>query len=256
MDYAEFKVLSEIDADYLQANYLTGFRFLTRDGQPVPKSFFEEKLQNAVGILEAVTGIDVLERSIVGERHDYHSLDYLNYAYLQLFRTPTLTVSEIRAVFPDGAMVQIFPHEWIRLERGLGQLNLVPIGGTIAQIVIGRGGFYPLIWASEYLPHLWEVDYRSGFDPQKIPRIIAEALVKIAALEALSIGSDLINPLGVASASVAVDGLSQSRGFLFPAFKARIDRYTADVYGTPGIPGTGLLAQIRSTYFGVRVTAA
>lgn len=256
MDYSEFKKLSEVDADYLQANYLTGFQLFNGQKQPFPVEFFEEKLRNALNLLEKETGIDVLERDTVGERHDYHALDYLNYAFMQLFRVPCTSVSEVRAVFPDGAMVQIFPTEWVRLEIEQGMLNLVPIGGTVAQIVVGRGGFYPLIWFSDYLPHLWEVDYRSGFNPNEIPRIIVDAICKIASIEILSIVSDLINPLGVGSQSLSVDGLSQSRGYLVPAFQARINQYRADVFGTPGVPGTGIISQIRSTYFGVRVTAA
>ena len=88
--------LADLTAQYLKDNYLTGFLFTGRDGQELPPAFFEEKLANAIAKLEEITHIDVLQQTVCGERHDYHTNDYLNYAFMRLFRTPVTSVSQVK----------------------------------------------------------------------------------------------------------------------------------------------------------------
>ena len=77
------------------------------------------------------------------------------------------------------------------------QLHLVPTSGTLSQLIIGQGADYlPLIYAGiGYLPQLWEVDYISGFDAGSVPRIIVDAICKLAVIAIATIASDLIHPL-------------------------------------------------------------
>jgi len=100
--------LDDLDGEYLLDNYLTGFRFEGADGQELSPIFYDEKIANAIAKLEEITGIDVLERDVVSEKHDYHTTDYMNYAYVQLFRIPCQSVSEVRAVYPTGQTIQVF----------------------------------------------------------------------------------------------------------------------------------------------------
>jgi len=69
--------------------------------------------------------------------------------------------------------------------------------------------------------------------------------------------SDLVGPLGVASTSMGIDGMSQSMARQLPAFKARIDAYKVDL-GLPGPTlgvdpkyGGGEIAQLRRNYVGL-----
>lgn len=251
--------LDDLTGKYLLDNYLTGFKFMGSDGQELPPKFYEDKIADAIAKLESITHIDVLERSVVGEKHDYHTTDYLNYAYMQLFRTPCQSVSQVRAVYPTGQTIQVFPSEWVRLYVEHSQFHLVPTSGSLAQVMLGGGnGYLPFILAGlSYLPQLWEVDYVSGFRVDAIPREIISVICKLAAIDVLVIASDLIGPLGVASSSLGIDGMSQSIARQLPAFKARIDQYRVDL----GIPGpalgvdptysTGEIAQLRRTYLGM-----
>ena len=250
--------LDELGAKYLLDNYLTGFTFAGANGQPLPPAFFEDKIANAIAMLENITHIDVLERQIVGEPHDYFATDYLNYAFLQLFRIPAQSVQEVRAVYPTGQVIQIFPSEWVRLRVEHSQLHLVPTSGSLAQVMLGGGaGYMPFIFGTSYLPNLWEVDYVSGFAPDAIPREVVSVICKLASIEVLTIMSDLVGPVGVASSSLGIDGMSQSMSRQVPAFKARIDAYRIDL----GIPGAGLgvdpkyntgeIGQLRRTYVGM-----
>lgn len=255
--------LDDLTADYLLTNYLTGFTFVGADKQPLPPSWFEEKLADAITQFEDITHIDVLQRSIKSERHDYITTDYLNYAFMQLHRVPAVKVSEVRAVYPTGQTIQAFPEEWVRLNTEHSQFHLVPTSGSLAQVMLGGGnGYLPFIFAGlDYLPHLWEVDYVSGFAVDAIPRGIVSCICKLAAIKVLTIMSDLIGPLGIASSSLSVDGLAQSISRQLPAFKARIDRYNVEL----GIPGPGLgvdpkystgeIGQLRRTYFGIAMAS-
>jgi len=251
--------LDDLTPRYLQDNYLTGFTITGSDGQPLPPKFYEDKIADAIAKLESVTHIDVLERDVTGEKHDYHTNDYLNYAYLQLFRTPCQSISQVRAVYPTGQVIQVFPSEWVRVYVEHSQIHLVPTSGSLAQVMLGGGnGYLPFIFAGlSYLPNLWEVDYVSGFRVDGVPREVVSAVCKLAAIEVLTIASDLVGPLGIASTSLGIDGMSQSIARQLPAFKARIDQYRVDL----GIPGpalgvdpkytTGEIGQLRRTYLGM-----
>jgi hypothetical protein len=249
--------LSDLTVKYLKDNYLTGFTFTGADGQELSPTFFEDKLANAISKLEDITSIDILQREICVEKHDYFTTDYLNYAFMQLYRTPAQSVKEVRAVYPTGQTIQVFPSEWVRLYVEHSQFHLVPTSGSLAQVMLGGGnGYLPFIFAGlSYLPMLWEVDYTSGFAENAVPREIVTVICKLAAIEVLTLMSDLVGPLGIASSSLGIDGMSQSISRQLPAFKARIDMYKTDL-GLPGASSdgkynTGEIGQIRRTYLGM-----
>lgn len=253
MNFSTTVNLADLGAAYLKANYLTGLKICDDNGEEFPDSFFENKLNDAVAQIQELTNVDILKRVNVAETHDYHVTDYLMYAFMQLYRMPALSVSAVRAVYPTGQVVQIFPSEWIRLEKAHSQINLVPTSGSLSNVLIGQGLDYVLVTFSgvNYLPSLWEVDYISGFEPDAIPRVIADAIGKYAAIEVLRIASELVTPLGQTSQSLSVDGLSQSRSYQLPAFQARINAYIQDLYGANTPSNPGLLGQIRHNYRGI-----
>jgi hypothetical protein len=248
---------ADLTPDFLKKNYLTGLSFCDATGQELGDEFFCHHMNVAMRKLQDITQISVMEEAINAEPHDYYINDYTTYAFLQLFKWPVLSVEQVRAVYPAGQTIQVFPNEWVRLTVEHGQIHLVPSRGTLGQIIIGQGGDYlPLIYSGlTYLPALWEVDYTVGFDQDDIPPGIAEAIMKLASVEILTIASDLIRPLGVTSESVSMDGLSQSQSYTVPAFQQRINRYIFDLYGIEGKNQTlkttsGLLRQLHDQYHG------
>ena len=275
--YSPWVPFSTFCASYLKANYLTGLTICGADGQELPDDYYDNQIDNAVAKIEDLINIDIATRVNLAEHHDYRVTDYSNYGFLQLFRTPVQSVQEVRAVYPTGQTIQVFPPEWIRLEQRHAQIHLVPTAGTLSQVVLGNGADYlPLIYGGlGYLPFLWEVDYTTGFTAEcspgmttgagstqlsdseitsGVPRMIADAVMKFAAIEILQIASDTVLPLGISSQSLGVDGLSQSRSFNQPAFKNRIDRYSQDL-GAPLGQGPGILGQIRNNWFGVNLSS-
>jgi len=250
--------LDHLTPKYLKDNYHPGIKLTGSDNQELSDDWYNEQIANAIDKVESFTNVDILERSVKSEKHDYAVTDYTRYGFLQLYRVPSRSVQEVRAVYPTGNNIQIFPPEWIRLNQMHSQINLVPTAGSLSQVIIGQGAdFIPLIFAKlSYLPHLWEVDYVSGFDPEAIPRLVIESICKYAIMDIFTTMSDTIYPLGIGSQSLSIDGLSQSRSFSMPAFKARVDRYTADL-GLPGTPSekSGLINQIRSNYLGINLAS-
>jgi hypothetical protein len=254
--------LASLTPEWLKANYLAGLTLCDETGVEYPDSFYETHLQNAVRKIEQVTNVSILEETLTGEQHDYRVGDYMQFAFLQLFKAPVRSVETLRAVYPLGQTIQEFPDEWIRLEAMHGQIHLVPSSGSIGNIIIGQGGaFLPLLYGGvTYMPSLWEVDYTVGFDPDDFPREVAEAIAKMACVDILSIASDLVRPIGVNSESVSIDGLSQSMSYQAPAFKQRIDRYLFDLYGIEGKSQefkttSGLLKQIHDYHFGFNLAS-
>lgn len=249
--------LDALNASYMRQNYLLGLDFFSDRQTRVTDDWFEEKITQSIAKFEDITAIDVLQRVITDETHDYHTNDYLNYAFVQLFRIPAQSVQQVRAVYPTGQTIQIFPSEWVRLEVTHSQFHLVPTSGSLAQVLLGGGnGYLPFIFAGlAYLPQLWHVDYQSGFDPEKIPYSVADALMKYATIEALQALSDLIGPIGQQSSSLGIDGLSQSVSRVIPAFKARIDAYRRDLGLDDPNLRTGIIGQLRRTYMGINMVS-
>lgn len=258
LDYKSTMALEDLDAAYFKKNYLAGFTFYGDDGQPLPDPFFEEHLQNALARLEQTTQLDVLTRVRIAEKHDFRDSDFSSFGFIQLFHSPTLSVEQVRFRLPGSTSFQTFPPEWLRVTKFGSQVNLVATSGTVAQLVLTAGGeWLPFYFAGGYssIPQGWEVDYTTGFDPDAIPRLITQAIAKLAAVEIFTELSDLVRPLGITSQSLSVDGLSQSKGFLTPAFKARIDSYKEDLWGPLG-ESRGLIDQIRDTYLPIPMAVA
>ena len=254
--------LSTLTPNWLKKNYLTGLKICDADGQEYSNDFYETHMMNAVRRIEGITNVSILENTIVGEEHDYRVGDYMIYSCLQVFKTPVRSVSRISAVYPLGQVIQEFPPEWIRLEALHGQIHLVPSRGSLAQIILGQGGaFLPLIYGGlSYLPALWAIDYIAGMDPEDLPRDVVEAIAKLAAIDILTIASNLIRPIGVTSESVSIDGLSQSQSYQVPALIQHIGRYTEDLWGPNGKQQdmkttSGLLRQIHDQFFGFNLAS-
>lgn len=256
--YLPYMAIDDLTPDYLKKMYLPGIKLIGGDNQEMSPEWFVQQIENGISKIEQYTNVDILERFNQSELHDYSVNDYLRYGFLQLYRIPSRSVEEVRAVYPTGQTIQVFPKEWIRLAKAHSQVNLVPTAGTLQQVIIGQGSdFIPLIFAKlSFLPQLWEVDYTSGFDPDQIPKMVVEAICKMAVVEMLTTMSDTIYPVGIGSQSLSIDGMSQSRSIMQPAFKARIDAYKNDL-GLPGTQAekTGLIKQIRNNYLGVNLAS-
>lgn len=246
--------LEDMSVDRFKETYLTGFTFYGADGQELPDRFFTEHLNNALAKLGDLTSVAVVPQIIMDERHDYYAEDYRNFAYLPLYRRPIRNVREIRMVFPDNMTVMVFPSTWATVRQASGQLQIVPTAGTLSQMLVGNGVDYVFLSGRDRLPDLWRVDYEAGFDPKRVPRLVADTLFKMACVDMMAILSDMVYPVGVTSQSVSMNGVSQNRSYMKQAFSARIQQYKADL-GLPGEGGqwsaNGQIIQVKNAYSGI-----
>jgi hypothetical protein len=247
--------LSDLTPQWLKDNYLTGLVFVDHNNVEFPDSFFETHMQNAVVKLEKLCDISVLELTISKEEHDYYVTDYLNWGWLQLYKVPVKMVTAMRGVYPLGTSAVSYPNEWLQVNGEVGQITVVPRQGGIGAMIIGQGGdFVPIVYGGvSRLPNLWQLDYVAGMDPDNMPRIIVEAIAKLACMDILTVMSNLIRPIGVTSESASIDGLSQSQSYALPAFQAMMTQYQSDLYGPTGknqelTMTSGLLKQIQNAY--------
>lgn len=272
--------LNEINPDTLINQYLTGLEHLFVDinGNPWPDSWWWWKLSKGLERIEEGSHVTVTPRKHV-ELRDYSFNEFKQFAYFKLYKSPVFSVKKVQAVYPitggtptgsshpdDRGIVVDYPVEWVRLYPN-GDLHLVPTYGSLSKILIGQGGALvpPINSFLDYFPQHWRIEYIAGFQTEKIPFIIADAIFKAAAVEALTVLSDTVKPVGALSMETRFRGLIRKYSFergdttTASVFTSRIRAYKADLYGDKGqseLQTGGLISAIRNRYCGINMSVA
>lgn len=195
-------------------------------------------IESAQLMVEHDLSIKLIRQSLM-ENPDYSYDDWREWGY-----TPTVYPVE-KALSLNGyintSLQVTYPVEWLsakrRTEKDLYHRNvsLVPVAGSIGSITGSTVfvGIVPYIgwFGSKQVPNYWSLVYITGF--QKVPKVILEAIGKIAAISVFAILGDAVLGVGVASKSLSIDGLSQSvnttASAMYSAFSARIGQYEKDL---------------------------
>lgn len=220
----------------LKTNFLFGVNFLDDDGNEFPDSLFEFYIRSAQEWFQREVQVLLFPTDIVSETHDYEFSDFLQYGFLKLHHLPVRSVSRYDIKFPMASQsLQISP-EWFRCNSGSGVINLIPVAGSISNMLIGAGGgFLPMLYGgNSYVPMVIEVDYAAGFkNPTSIPNDIREVIGMKAAMGPFNIAGDLLGGAGIASKSLSLDGLSESISTTsspeFSGYGARINQYIKQI---------------------------
>jgi hypothetical protein len=214
----------------LKERYLFGVDLTDESGNEMPETVFQHQINAAISYLELKLDI-IIQRTDFLERYDYRATDYDHFSFLQLKKRPICEVTEFKAKFPTNQELVSYPKEWYTIEAEAGQLQLSPVEGSFSGLIITQGGSYvPLIYgARSYWPHLFEVTYTAGFDPDCIPVILNEMIGLQAAIRTFEILGDIVLGPGTANETVSLDGASTSKGLtasaMFSAYSARIESY-------------------------------
>ncbi len=200
----------------LKVRYLHGVDLNDDKANPLPDEMIQFAIDSAISLLEHDLEITISPTEYK-ESHDYKMEDYWNWGIIQLNHKPIIGVPEVKLVVvpdPDGEPNQgivTFPKNWIRTSPMNGQIQIAPVSGSIGEFNIGQVMFLPrLLVFNQTFPNFFHVTYTSGFEQDKIPKIISQVIGLIAAIDVLAIAGDLILGAGVASTSIGIDGLSQS----------------------------------------------
>ena len=198
--------------DFLKEVYLFGLDLTDDAGNPYSDVLYEHYIRAAVARLEREIEIPVNPISLVGETHDYWRRDARQWFWFETDWSPILEITKVELKYPGTGTNVSFPIEWVTFDkRGIGnRVQMVPRSGTLDQVFIAQGGSnFPMYqYAEGYVPDLINIDYRAGFDFQKIPADVKHAIAMIAAMGPLNIAGDLLGGAGIATKSISIPGIS------------------------------------------------
>ena len=210
------------------------------------------------------------------EMKDYDANAYMDWGFLQLNRIPVISIVRFRAVYladtklvtlPDNSQVEEIyetaleiPPAWLRIDLDTGVVRLIPTNKFPARLQVDSvGSFFPeLFRRHSMVPSLWQISYYWGFKDGAVPMIINLAIGLLTSILVMNTVGDIF-PLGsgIASASIGLDGLSQSIQTTASAenttLSARIKNYQALLYGDKTHGVTGIIETLRNYYKGATI---
>lgn len=255
--------LGDLTVAYLRKHYLFDLQFVDNAGVPWPDDVYMEKINTAVEMFTEETEVNVIQKELTDEAHDYSASDYVQFSFLRTFEWPVIADSVVvKAKYPTGQDIITFPKEWLKIDEESGIIRMVPSAGSLSGVLIGQGGsFLPLVYQGMgSLPHLFLISYVAGYDVNKVPKTVIDCICKLAAIDLLTMAANTIYPPGTSSLSVGVDGLSQSMGLVnngqLPGiFTGQIKLYRAQLYGGQGVGDLaqqGALQRLKDKYQGIK----
>lgn len=193
----------------LKDRFLWGISLTDDDGNEIPNILLENAILSAISWAEHELDISITPRTYT-ENRDFNRTDYYDWGYLRLYHYPVLSVTSWKARYPLGTDLINYPTDWIRINNETGELRMVPTAGTISTFFLPGGAILPYVLGKASIPQFFEVIYKAGFEDGEIPYFINKIIGMKASIDALNILGDLIAGAGISSASLGIDGLSQS----------------------------------------------
>ena len=239
--------------EVITGDYLFGIPLLDEDGNELGEPIIENWIERGIAQLETELMIHI-KPTAVEEVHDYYVDEYMEFCYLQLYNYPVISVESVKASYAGQEIID-FPADWIRTYKSTGQVQLVPTTGSLSQVLLGHGSgvLLPLITARlSHMPHLFTVNYTSGFEEGKVPADICDVIAMKACIGILNILGDILLGAGIASQSVSIDGMSESitttQSAENSAYSARIRQYERQIKVQ--------MPNLRKRYKGLRLAVA
>lgn len=243
----------------LKQTYLYGLEFKDNNGVDLPKESFQTYINNGISMIEHYLDISI-SRQNTQENMDYMLNQYADWGYMTVDNYPVLCINKVEQIYfrdEDGEpdVLQEIPGNWIRIQEHDGIMRLIPNARFPASLQIGQtGNYFPEILRTELVPHLWRIDYDYGFDDGKIPVLINQAIAYAAAIQALTVGGNLVLGAGIAGSSISIDGLSQSiqttQSAENSAFSATIKDYGGKLFGETKDDPFAILKMLKNYYKG------
>lgn len=226
--------LDGLKTDDLLDLIFQGIDLKTYDGTPFTRSMLAGYLNSAIATAEQTFNICLSERTIEDEMHDIDGGILHNYQYTNLFKRPIKKINKIEYYLGNNKIMEV-PDNWIQTDKFNGSFTLLPVGGAMGMLIPSNALGYtlPMFAHSNYLPMGIKVSYVAGIERDMIPANLIEYICKLAANSIFAIWGDQIIGAGIASASLSIDGLSQSIGTtqsaMYGGASARILEYRKDL---------------------------
>lgn len=207
-----------------------GIDLKTYDGDAFSRTFLVTALNSAIDTAEMTFDISLTTKEIEDEFHDIDQGYFNNYAYTPLNVRPVQEIHSVKYYFGNSKIMDV-PKNWI--QKHSNSLTIFPISGAMSAQFQTGGYFLPFMYNSNYLPSAITVSYRAGLKKEEIPTNLLEYIYKLAANSIFEVWGDQIIGAGIASASLSIDGLSQSTGTtqsaMYGGASARIKEYGEDI---------------------------
>lgn len=165
--------------------------------------------------------------------YDY-TTDYWHderWGFLLLNRRPVLDITQVFFAFPGVNPVFTVPTTWIRPDRKMGLIQIVP-SSTAAVLATLTAYVLGVLAGGRSMPQAVYVDYVAGLNEAEWLAHHSDLLQAIklrAMVDILGIVATAAAPSGVSSSSLSIDGLARSRswGGKFGPYSGRIEMAVA-----------------------------
>lgn len=196
-------------------------------GETVSDEAIQHYIDEAISEVEHTLDLYVSPVTF-SERHDYSRHQFFwSFGYFKVNHGPILDVSKFQLSFNNGQagpgsvpLVDI-PLEFVHTQPQEQTIQLVPaqgvtISGLIMSVYSGLGFHAFNNQALSHWPGAILVEYRAGFETNRVPALIVGLVENLAAWKMLSVMGPILFPHN--SVSIGIDGTSQSVGTLGPGF--------------------------------------
>lgn len=227
----------------LRETYLFGIPVCTTDGRKISQAALMQAIRSAQQKFERVFSIK-LQKEVVEESRDFVREDFNHWGAVKV-TYPIRYVDWLKGYINEMCQLT-YPHEWLVIKRNQSvaqfrNLFLIPNSGStrggaiMTQNTLIYNGLSPhLAWfGQKWIPNYWRVKYITGWDADKIPDDLIDAINKLAAINAMAIIGTYLYGVGISSLNVSLDGVSQSipltKGGRYGLFSDRIQLYLDDL---------------------------
>jgi hypothetical protein len=217
-----------LTAEQLVYRHLFGIPLVSRFKDPftnkpmvLTKPMVEDYIKRAVAMAELEMTIDIFPTAY-SEKLPYDRAEYEDWGFMMLSHRPVNSIQLMTIRTADNQNVYEVPLEWVETANmAHGQLNIIPmaiglVNGQEKFPAATSGGsmFLNILGIGNWVPSYWSIEYTCGFPNGCIPIVVNELIGMTAAMNILS---QLAATYQQTSASLGVDGLSQSSGTVGPA---------------------------------------
>jgi len=244
---AEFSINVKYDVDSslilsateLVTLYLTDIPLRGLGGEKVADLTIETKIRAYTEQIEGLLNIKIPIQRLT-ENQDFDREQFYSWGHIQVnYQINSVVKLEGHLNFARQIVYPKSWLSWVRNENKTRQLHIIPgqqaEGGApqTQDFVAVFSGKFPLFAYSNssYIPNYWFVDYITGFE--KVPKDLEDIIGKLATIQVLAILGDISFGAGIASASLSLDGVSQSINTTQSAenalYSARVRQFQAEV---------------------------
>lgn len=222
--------------------YLFGIPVCTVDGRKISSKALMQAIRSAQEKFERLFSIK-LQKEVIEESKDFLREDFNAWGAIKV--TYPIAYAVKLQGFINEACQTDYPHEWLVIKRTenvatFRNLFLVPNsssvhGATMNQTSLIYNGISPHIgfFGSRIIPNYWRIKYITGWDADKIPADLFDAICKLAAINCLLLIGSYLYGVGISSLSVSLDGVSQNfpltKGGKYGLFTDRISAYKEEL---------------------------